>query len=175
MRLKPCVHQRALRDDEGHEMLMERSTMWTVVKGIAGSDRLILTAVSLLWLLAPTPGAAAEPAACGHSLEPRVIVQLLFGRGKGDDGGITQADWGGFVAHELTPRFPDGFTVIDASGQWLNPQQGAIIKEDSKVVEIVLPSDSYDAAKTDAVINAYKRQFRVLSVGLIVQTACVRF
>jgi hypothetical protein len=140
-----------------------------------GSDRWTSIAVLLLLLLAPTTGAAAEPVTCPQSLAPRIVVQLLFGRGKGDSGGITQADWGGFVANEITPRFPDGFTMIDATGQWLNPRQGAIIKEDSKVVEIALPSDSYDAAKIDAVIEAYKRQFRVLSVGLIVQTACVRF
>jgi len=126
-------------------------------------------------LLAPIIGADAEPVTCGHSQEPRIVAQLLFGCGKGDGGGITQADWSGFVADELTPRFPDGFTVIDSAGQWLNPQQGAIIKEASKVVEIVLPSDTYDAAKIDAVIDAYKHQFRMLSVGLIVQTACVRF
>ena len=43
------------------------------------------------------------------------------------------------------------------------------------MVEIVLPSDTYDAPKIDAVIDAYKRQFRQQSVGLVVQTACVRF
>jgi hypothetical protein len=148
---------------------------WTTIKGMSGSDRWASIAAASLLLLAPAIGVDAEPATCGHSQEPRIIVQLLFGRGNGDRGGITQADWSGFVANELTPRFPDGFTVIDSTGQWLNPQQGAIIKEDSKVVEIVLPSDTYDAAKIDAVIDAYKHQFKVLSVGLIVQTACVRF
>jgi hypothetical protein len=118
---------------------------------------------------------AADAMTCSRSQEPRVLVQLLFGRGKGDGSSVTQEDWGVFVAQEITPRFPDGFTVIDSKGQWLNPQQGAIVKEDSKVVEIVLPGANYDADKVDAVIDAYKRQFRMQSVGLIVQTACVRF
>jgi hypothetical protein len=153
--------------------------MWTIIwaslRGAGGPDRWRLIGVSLLLLLAPAAGAVAEPVTCPQSLAPRIVVQLLFGRGKADGGNVTQADWSGFVANEITPRFPDGLTVIDATGQWLNPQQGAIIKEESKVVEIVLPSDSYDAAKIDAVIESYKRQFRMLSVGLIVQTACVRF
>jgi hypothetical protein len=153
---------------------MRRGALRAVVRDARGLIRFAAIAVPLL-LLAPAVGAAAESVTCGHSQEPRIVLQLLFGRGRGDDGGITQADWSGFVAHELTPRFPDGFTVIDSTGQWLNPQHGAIIKEDSKVVEIVLPSDTYDASKIDAVIDAYKRQFRALSVGLIVQTACVRF
>jgi hypothetical protein len=152
-------------------MRTKRSAPWAIVRGVCG---LASIAVSVL-LLAPAAGAAAEPVTCSHSQQPRIVVQLLFGRGRGDGGGITQDDWGRFVADELTPRFPDGFTVIDSTGQWLNPQQGVVIKEDSKVVEIVLPSDTYDASKIDAVIDVYKHQFRMLSVGLIVQTACVRF
>ena len=160
-------------------MRTKRHAMWTIMragfKGVAGSDQWRSIGVSLLLLLAPAVGAVAEPVTCPQSLAPRIVVQLLFGRGKADGGSISPADWNGFVANEITPRFPDGLTVIDATGQWLNPQQGAIIKEESKMVEIVLPSDSYDAAKIDGVIDSYKRQFRMLSVGLIVQTACVRF
>jgi uncharacterized protein DUF3574 len=148
--------------------------LFEIVGNVHGLERLASIIVSILLLTSAT-SAAAETVTCGHSQEPRVVLQLLFGRGKGDAGGITQADWSGFVAHELTPRFPDGFTVIDSTGQWLNPTRRVITKEASKVVEIVLPSDTYDASKIDAVIDAYKREFRVLSVGLIVQTACVRF
>ena len=150
-------------------MRTRRSTLRSIVRSVWRLDRFATVAVSIL-LLAPAAGAAAEAVTCGHSQEPRIVVQLLFGR----SAGVTQAAWSGFVAQELTPRFPDGFTVIDSTGQWLSPQQG-IIKQDSKVVEIVLPSDTYDASKIDAVIDAYKSQFRMLSVGLIVQTACVRF
>jgi hypothetical protein len=155
-------------------MDMKQSALWTIVLSVRGLSLFASIAVSFL-LLAPAEGAAMEAAGCSPSQEPRIVVQLLFGRGKGDGGGITQADWGGFVAHELTPRFPDGFTMIDSTGQWLSPQQGAIIREDSKLVEIVLPGNTYDASKIDAVIGAYKSQFHQQSVGLIVQTACVRF
>jgi Protein of unknown function (DUF3574) len=155
-------------------MRTKRNAGWAIVRDVCGLNRIAAIAISAL-LLAPAADAAAEPVTCGHSQEPRIVVQLLFGRGPGDAGGITQADWNGFAAQELTPRFPDGFTVIESAGQWLNPKQGVVIKEDSKVVEIVLPSDTYDASKIDAVIDAYKRQFRQQSVGLVVQTACVRF
>jgi hypothetical protein len=150
------------------------STLRKVAQDVRRLERLAPLVISIL-LLTPATSAAAEPLTCGHSQEPRVVLQLLFGRGQGNAGRIAQADWGDFVARELTPRFPDGFTVIDSTGQWLNPKRRIIIRETSEVVEIVLPGDTYDASKVDAVIDAYKRRFRALSVGLIVQTACVRF
>jgi Protein of unknown function (DUF3574) len=158
----------------GKRMRTRGSALRKIVQDGRRLERLAPLVISFL-LLAPATGAAADPLTCGHSQEPRVVLQLLFGRGNGDAGSIAQADWSDFVAHELTPRFPDGFTVIDSNGQWLNPNRGVIIKESSEVVEIVLPGDTYDASKVDAAIDAYKRRFRALSVGLIVQTACVRF
>jgi Protein of unknown function (DUF3574) len=118
---------------------------------------------------------AADSTICGNAQEQRQVVQLLFGRGAGNEAGVTDADWSDFVSRELTPRFPDGFTVLDSAGQWRNPQRGIIIREIGKVVEIVLPGNHDDASKVDAVIDAYKLQFRQQSVGLIVEPACVRF
>lgn len=31
---------------------------------------------------------------------------------------VSDEDWRAFLAAEVTPRFPDGLTVIDAAGQW---------------------------------------------------------
>jgi hypothetical protein len=144
-----------------------------IVDGLCGLDRLSL--VVALLLLAPMSGMAAEPSACAPSLSRRIVVQLLFGLARGHGVSVTQKEWRAFVAHELTPRFPDGLTMLDAKGQWLDPKRRAIIREDSKLVEIVLPGDTYESDKVDAVIDVYKRRFNMQSVGLIVQTACVRF
>ncbi len=79
------------------------------------------------------------------------------------------------MAREITPRFPDGLTVTDALGQWRDPDSGRIVREPSKRVEIVLPGKADDRTRLDAIMSAYKRQFRQRSVGLIVQPACVSF
>ncbi|MGB6760521.1 MAG: DUF3574 domain-containing protein, partial [Xanthobacteraceae bacterium] len=62
-----------------------------------------------------------------------------------------------FVAHEITPRFPDGFTVTDASGQWRDSADGTIVHEPSERVEIVLPGTADDESRLDAIVSAYKR------------------
>jgi uncharacterized protein DUF3574 len=103
------------------------------------------------------------------------VAELLFGRDIGNRLGVSDADWRRFVAREITPRFPDGLTVTDALGQWRDPDSGRIVREPSKRVEIVLPGHADDAARLDAIVTAYKRQFRQRSVGLILQSACVSF
>jgi Protein of unknown function (DUF3574) len=75
----------------------------------------------------------------------------------------------------VSPRFPEGFTIIDAAGQWRDKRRGTIVHEASKIIEIVLPAGEDNRAKIDAIVEAYKLQFQQQSVGLIVAPACVRF
>ena len=75
----------------------------------------------------------------------------------------------------MTPRFPDGLTITDAVGQWRDRDNGSIVREPSKHVEIVLPGNADDEARLDAVVAAYKRAFHQQSVGVIVRSACVSF
>ncbi len=41
---------------------------------------------------------------------------LFFGRAS-----VTDPAWAEFTARVITPQLPDGFTVLDANGQWMNP------------------------------------------------------
>ena len=122
-------------------------------------------------------GAAAQgpTPSCQGTQQRRGVAELLFGRDIGDRIGVSEPAWRRFVAREITPRFPDGLTVTDAVGQWRDPDSGRIVREPSKRVEIVLPGNADDAARLDAIVSAYKRQFHQRSVGLIVQSACVAF
>ena len=71
-------------------------------------------------------GACAQPppsASCPAPLKSAVEVDLYFGE-------ISPAQWTAFLDEEVTPRFPDGLSVIDVQGQWRN-RQGAIGRERS--------------------------------------------
>lgn len=103
------------------------------------------------------------------------MAELLFGRDIGERLGVSEAAWRRFMAREMTPRFPDGLTVTDALGQWREPGSGRIVREPSKRVEIVLPGNADDAARLDAIVSAYKRQFHQRSVVTVRQSACVSF
>lgn len=131
-------------------------------------------AFSLLLLAAPAT-AATDPIPCDPSLRMQQVAQLLFGRNVEGQVRVREVEWLDFVAREVTPRFPDGFTVIDATGQWRDARRGSILHEASKLIEIVLPGADDDRGKIEAIADAYKRRFKQQSVGLIINQACVRF
>jgi hypothetical protein len=130
----------------------------------------VLTCI-LLAAAKTAPMAQTPPPACHTPQQPKRVAELLFGRGVGG----SDAAWSRFVARELTPRFPDGLTISDASGQWRDPTSGMVVREPAKRVEIVLPGKDDDQTRLDAVVTAYKRDFRQRSVVVIVQMACVSF
>ena len=45
-------------------------------------------------------------------------TELFFGTAKPDGTAVTEAEWTAFLADEITPRFPDGLTVLSGMGQW---------------------------------------------------------
>ena len=128
-------------------------------------------------LVTPVPGgeARSQTLACHGAQKPREIAELLFGRNIGDRVGVSEAAWARFVAREMTPRFPDGLTIVDATGQWRDRDSGKVVREPSKRVEIALPGNDDDAAKLDAIAAAYKSRFHQQAVGILMRPACVSF
>jgi hypothetical protein len=125
-------------------------------------------------LLATIPSVApihAQPALqCSGAQKSWVVADLLFGRTH-----VSEANWAHFLAAEVTPRFPDGFTVIDAKGQWRAPGGEKISRERSKLVMIAMPPGADNDDRLQKIIDAYKARFKQQSVGLILRPACVSF
>ncbi|HEY0569632.1 MAG TPA: DUF3574 domain-containing protein [Xanthobacteraceae bacterium] len=125
-------------------------------------------------LILQTAVAAAQTTDCTAPQQRMLAIDLLFGRGSGGLS-VSEQAWTQFLAREISPRFPDGLTVIDASGQWRNPQGGAIVRERSKVVVIVAPENPPVQDRIDAIAAAYRRQFKQQSVGIVIRSACASF
>lgn len=103
--------------------------------------------------------AGLVPAFAGGMVESK----LYFGLSRSDGGQVEEAQWRDFLARDVTPRFPDGLTVLDGFGQWRDPQQ-KVISERSKVLVIVHP-DTNDNTKTLSEIKAsYCERFHQTSV-----------
>ena len=51
----------------------------------------------------------------------------------------------------------------------------AVMQEPGKIVRIIMGSDPQAQAKIDAIVAAYKAQFRQESVGVVMRPACVSF
>jgi Protein of unknown function (DUF3574) len=145
-----------------------------------------LIAAILLLLLAGCTGSGpttAETAtarsaglACRGDERPMLVAELFFGRTLPGGGMVSEADWGAFVREVLTPTFPDGLTVLDASGQWFNPRTGRTTEaEPTKLVVLAIEETDIAGARLDAVRNAYRQRFAQESVGLIRRRACGAF
>jgi hypothetical protein len=133
--------------------------------------RVYRLAIVLAALAASVGGTGAQPALqCSGAQKSWMVAELLFGRSRTSD-----AAWRRFLAREITPRFPDGLTVLDATGQWRAPGSARIARERSTVVMIAMPPNADNDERLQAIIEAYKHRFRQQSVGLIMRPACVSF
>lgn len=87
-------------------------------------------------------------------------------------GAVTTAQWQRFVIEAVTPRFPDGFTVLAAHGQW-RAADGAIRQEDTLVLEIVHDDGPLLRSRVRAIADEYKRRFAQQGV-LVTQSPLMR-
>jgi Protein of unknown function (DUF3574) len=125
--------------------------------------------------LALAGSAGAQLVDCRGGQTPSQVAELLFGRNIGNRIGVSEGEWGRFVDREITPRFPNGLTVFNATGQWRDQASNKIVREPSKIVQIVLPGNVEDIARLNEIAEAYKTRFKQQSVGMIVRPACVSF
>ena len=131
------------------------------------------TAVVLLLLAA---GCAGGPTSLDAPAGTQAVVrsELVFGRLKPDGSVVTDPEWRAFVEGEVTPRFPDGFTVQDVLGQYRG-RDGRIITEPSKILLIVHGADARPRAAIQEIRDAYRRLFQQESVLLIESPARAGF
>jgi hypothetical protein len=116
------------------------------------------------------PGACVLP-----TQKPMIDVDFYFGRDIAARAAVTDAEWQDFAAREITPRFPDGFTVLDAQGQWRNPESGTVKREASKLVRVIAPDGDNLSARVEAVSLAYRQRFHQDAVGVVTTPVCAAF
>jgi hypothetical protein len=119
--------------------------------------------------------AQAQGVACRAGQTAMLQAEMFFGRNIDGRFGVTERQWSQFLAGEITPRFPDGLTVIDGSGQSRDAARNAIEREKSKIVIVVTADDSQTYERIDAIVAAYKRRFAQRSVGVLTRPACAAF
>jgi hypothetical protein len=125
-------------------------------------------------LLAVLAATASAPCALPDQT-PMVVTQLFFGRDIEGRAPLTDAEWSDYVAAVLAKDFPDGFTVTDGDGQWLDPRTHLVAHERSKIVIVASKQTSDLARRTAEAMNAYRVRFHQESVGVLTTTECGSF
>ena len=122
----------------------------------------------------PTPMPAAAVAACTVGDTAFVRDVLYFGRNRPDGGTVSDADWRSFLDEIVTPRFPSGLTVVDATGQWRGAR-GVVEQERSEIVTVFHAGDDASRRAVAEVAAEYKRRFRQEAVLRERSATCARF
>ena len=99
------------------------------------------------------------------SFEAFLRTELFFGTAKPDGSAVSEDEWKKFLADEVTPRFPAGFTVLAGDGQFRN-DAGEIIREKSFVLVILYPFKMRRSSrrKIEEIRRAYIKAFEQQSV-----------
>ena len=87
-------------------------------------------------------------------------TELFFGSLKPDGSVVSEEAFLGFLTAEITPRFPNGLTLLTGLGQFLTAQ-GGIHQERSRLLILLYPvEDERDSSeKIEQIREQYKRMF----------------
>jgi hypothetical protein len=124
--------------------------------------------------LAPT--LAGDPAHPGQT-KGWVDTKLYFGLGPADstEKGVSETQWRDFLDKEVTPRFPDGLSVVDVYGQWQGKNQTTPERLRSKMLVIDYPDIPENRDKIEAIRAAWKQRTGDQSVLRVTEPVDVSF
>ncbi|MFY9269620.1 MAG: DUF3574 domain-containing protein [Candidatus Manganitrophaceae bacterium] len=92
-----------------------------------------------------------------------LVSDLLFFGLSTANGPVPNAEWDDFVRDIVTPRFPNGITYWEATGQWRGTDH-RLIRERSMVLQILHPDTPQTEFAVQEIILRYKQQFEQDSV-----------
>ena len=124
--------------------------------------------------LALGPLVVAPSRVCNSPAEALSRLELLFGMGRKSGGEVSEDEWRSFLDAEVTPRFPDGLTVLTGYGQWRSAS-GALAKETSRVLVIWAKPAPDLQSRIEAIRAAWKTRFQQESVMRVDSASCVSF
>ena len=127
--------------------------------------------VALLFAIASP---AMAQTACPAGLQPWTRIELHLGLGLPGGGEVSRAQFRNFLEGTVTPRFPDGYTVVEATGHY-RYKSGKVAAEPARVLMILTKSLDEAAPKVDEIVKVYKTRFRQESVGRSHRVDCVAF
>ena len=132
---------------------------------------LICMVFAVIWTAACSQ---TDAPSCPDETDRFVKYELFMGRSTPDGEVVDDAAWDAFLEDTVTPRFPDGLTVLDARGQWRD-SEGQILKERSKLLVILAPPSDGDMILIDEISEEYERRFNQQAVLRVIYDVCVSF
>jgi hypothetical protein len=121
----------------------------------------------------PAPASSAAPN-CAVGDTVLIRETLYFGRNRPRGGTVSEVEWRAFLAEVVTPRFPLGLTVQEATGQWKGAN-GSVEQEQSEIVTLFHPDNDAARRSVHEIALEYKRRFQQEAVLRERTPTCARF
>ena len=129
--------------------------------------------LAILGLCAMLTGCSTlQLAGCPAGQASLRTAQLFFARNDGKGLAVSDQAFRKFMADEVSPRFPQGLSVLDGGAQWRG-EANRMIRESAKVVSVALPARGDSATPIEAVRGAYRTRFKLNSEVRVTEPACV--
>ena len=103
------------------------------------------------------------------------IYDLYFGRSVTGRAQVSDQEWRDFRDQVITPALPNGYTVLDGQGSWMNPRSRATILEATKILVVALPHAPENQSVINRIRSAWQQRFHQYVVGMTVHTGCGSF
>lgn len=111
--------------------------------------------------------ACAVPSWAATSVrEDQVWYRLHLGMGKGDYA-VAPQKMREFIDMDITPAFPDGFTITESRGQWRSAEHG-LIRERTMVIDVQCADTEENRHKIDAIAADYVKKFSAANASFFV-------
>lgn len=160
--------------------------MQSIHRAVAGMLVALALGVSGAWAqgnaaLGPGIAAAAsdvdsERSFCEETLRGQLWArtELYFGLSRADGPDITDDEFEAFLDSVVTPRFPDGLTLLTGNGQFRG-EGGVVAKERSKLLILFYPWNGARHRAIERIRALYKRDFQQQAVLRVDEQSCVSF
>src|SRR5262245_21839447 len=104
------------------------------------------------------PASTSGDQSCGRRADPFLRTELFFGSAKPDGSVVTPDEFQRFLDAEITPRFPDGLTLLTGLGQFRG-SNGQIARERSMLLILLYPKqdERESSEKIEQIRVAYER------------------
>jgi hypothetical protein len=118
----------------------------------------------------------SERRICEQLIQGEIFArtELLFGLSRANAPDITEAEFQQFIDRQVTPRFPQGLTLLTGNGQFQDAT-GHVIQEGSKLLMLLYPFSKSSSALVDEIRAEYKNAFQQESVLRTDEHSCVSF
>jgi len=134
--------------------------------------------------LVPTPTLVPAPAVADLDIadadarlktDPFIRTELFFGSERPNKPEVSDIEFKQFLDEQITPRFPDGLTVLKGFGQF-RESDGTIVQESSFVLILLYPRETLrdNSAKIEEIRTLYKERFEQESVLRVDDPRAVR-